>query len=673
MIQAREHFYADDPKIGHPDVRTRLKDVSYCFIGNGALLAAVQIAPGGEGTPLGLLIWDPDRFIKKRDVPTMDPETGLGKTAVRIADSGEVLSIDSGTIKVLWGTRVPLPAVSITWESGPFLVEENFFCLNNKDPVLVRAIFFLNRGKDSRNVCVSTGIRDTRLEEDLFLKTGKSAGLHLIYRLDKLSHSVMLLKADKPFNGKAAEDGPVQSFSLSFQHSLLDRYAAAAAIQLPSVISGTGRADASIWQYNHEWVRDGSWMALGLLLCGEHVRCRVLLQRLLEHHVSSDGDTVDSGKRRDTEDVELDQNGELLFVLARYVRWTGDGEFIRAHREKIRALAEFPLRDDFRHPVYGLLATSREYWERHRIHGIMPGMELAHQLFVILGLEAAEEMADLLDVPDEGRRWVEEASRLRTAFQRTGKGGFIQEGRLVKRLDMHGTLHDRIVPRPEAALPEGSPLGDLIPHFLHPDMSSSLPIAFGLVPPDSPTASHTMDELESLWNQAWRSGGYGRYHFSSEPDSPGAWTFPSLFAARAWVEMGQWNKVWEILNWLNSVPGSQAGSWFEFYGKRIAPPFPQVGIPPWTWAEMLLLFVHHMVGFRPQRDGILLRPNLPHEIQRVDARFPYREGTVRLDLVVLGNGKVEFDANVPVKQEGKTIFLFPDKKHISVHMVRHER
>jgi len=62
MIDVQEHFYDDDPKKGHPDVRTRLKDVSYFFLGNELIQAAVQIAPSGEGPPLHI----PDRVYITR-------------------------------------------------------------------------------------------------------------------------------------------------------------------------------------------------------------------------------------------------------------------------------------------------------------------------------------------------------------------------------------------------------------------------------------------------------------------------------------------------------------------------------------------------------------------------------------------------------------------------------
>jgi len=67
MIDVKEHCYQDDPARGHPDVRTFLKDVSYFFLGNGLIQAAVQFAPGGEGSPYGLILQHPDRLAFKRD------------------------------------------------------------------------------------------------------------------------------------------------------------------------------------------------------------------------------------------------------------------------------------------------------------------------------------------------------------------------------------------------------------------------------------------------------------------------------------------------------------------------------------------------------------------------------------------------------------------------------
>ena len=88
MINVKEHFYDDDPLSGHPDVRTRLRDVSYFFLGNGLIQAAVQVAPSGEGTPAGLLIMNPERFGKKREALTMDSRSFLESPVRELTLSG---------------------------------------------------------------------------------------------------------------------------------------------------------------------------------------------------------------------------------------------------------------------------------------------------------------------------------------------------------------------------------------------------------------------------------------------------------------------------------------------------------------------------------------------------------------------------------------------------------
>jgi hypothetical protein len=185
---------------------------------------------------------------------------------------------------------------------------------------------------------------------------------------------------------------------------------------------------------------------------------------------------------------------------------------------------------------------------------------------------------------------------------------------------------------PEAQLPNGVPLSANGEHLLNPDTSTALPIAFGFIASESPIATATMKNLELLWNQLWQDSGYCRYHVSSGPDSPGAWPFPSLFLARAYVEMGEYEKVWRILNWLNTISGTKSGSWFEFYGQRLAPPFPQVGVTPWTWAEMIMLLVHHITGIQPELDYLRIRPRLLPGIDQIEGCFPFRNKKLNLKI-----------------------------------------
>jgi hypothetical protein len=105
-----------------------------------------------------------------------------------------------------------------------------------------------------------------------------------------------------------------------------------------------------------------------------------------------------------------------------------------------------------------------------------------------------------------------------------------------------------------------------------------------------------------------------------------------MFIARAYFEAGEHEKVWRVLNWLASAPGHCAGTWFEFYGPRPVPPYPQVGFTPWTWAELLCFFIHHLLGVRPAWQSLLLRPALLPGLNQVRASLPI--GAHRLELTV---------------------------------------
>jgi len=634
MINVHEHFYDDDPNIGPPDVRTVLRGVNYFFLGNGLIQAAVQSAPHGEGTPLGLLIMDPEQLRKKREALTMDPVYGLASTGLEIR-SGSGRSVpDAGGVEAAWMEKEGVPAVRGNWTSGDIEVEEVFYVPNPAEASLIREVRICNHGENQVSARVRTGVLRSIVEQLILLAPGEENCVWFEYSLDAAARQVSLSAlAGAPQTRKAASywDGLAR---LSFGHPLLDHDFSAARAQLPAAVSKTGRADGSIWQYNREWLRDQSVVATALTILGERTRAWTMFDRLLTNFVTDEGDTVDSSERRDPDEVELDQNGFLLQALLQYVRWTGDLSLIREKWTKIEAAAEFPLQAVFRHPASGLLMNRREFWERHRFHGIEPGIELVHQLFSSIGLSAAAELARGVGRSEKSPYWEAEADRLKKAMLKDRAFRMVDNRGFLKRRGLDGRVQETMSAWPECGLPAEVPLAAPGEHFLNPDSSAALPIALEFIPADSPPATLTMSSLERLWNQSWVGGGYGRYHFSSEADSAGAWPFPSLFVARASVETGDFENVRRILEWLNSIPGSIAGGWFEFYGKRISPPYPQVGIIPWTWAEMILLCVHHLLGLRPEEDGLRLRPRLLPGIERVKARFRVRDARVDLDLKV---------------------------------------
>jgi GH15 family glucan-1,4-alpha-glucosidase len=387
-------------------------------------------------------------------------------------------------------------------------------------------------------------------------------------------------------------------------------------------------------------VRDQANVAAALAMLGAVELSRTMIDRLLAEFVTDAGDTVDSSERRGPADVELDQNGTLLHALDTYVSWSGDLDAVRRHWPRVRALAEFPLQPVFRHPECGLLHNQREYWERHGGHGIRDGMELMTQFYVSVGLSSAARLARLIGRDAEAQRWQQEAQRLRQTLLNDQRFGLVEQGRFVKRRNMNGSVQADIVPPADTDLPPGIPLLGDGPHYLNPDASTALPIALGFVDPRGDLARATLAQIEQLWNQRWSGGGYGRYHVTSEPDSPGPWPFPSVFVARAYLEAGADEQVWRVLDWLASVPGGRAGTWFEFYGPRPVPPYPQVGIVPWTWAELVCLFLYHVLGVRPEYDALVLRPRLLSRLERVEARLRLRGHDVKL---TVRRGKADED------------------------------
>lgn len=660
MIDVKEHVYQDDPKEGHPDVRTKLKNVSYFFIGNGRIQGAVQIAPAGEGTPVGLLVMNPEQLRKKREALTMDAHSGLENTMIQVLDGKEVYRPEPGAVEVRWSEIHKIPAVHIRWQNRAMKVEEYFFCPEKDVPAVLREVRLKSRSRRRKKFCVRTGVGPRILEKNLFLQPGDEKRLFILYSLVAAKDEILV-----DFSGRSKLDREMIAHwknmsRIAFGHPLLDHYFQASRFQLPAVISCTGRIDGGVWQYNREWLRDQAMVALALTMTGDQTLARTMFNRLFEKFVSPDGDTIDSSEKRDPDEVELDQNGFLLYTFRDYVLWTGDLKMAEEKWDKIVVTAEFPLKRIFRHEPSGLLTNRREFWERHRAHGIEPGLELVHQLYTSVGLSAASVLARMLGHRQDAARWEVEAARIKQAMLENQKFRLSDKRGFIKRRGLDGRVQEKIRPLRDSGLPPEAPLAMPGDHFLNPDTSTALPIALGFIPPDSPPCRKTLVSLEVLWNQAWKGGGYGRYHASSEPDSAGAWPFPSLFVARACAETGDFQNVWRILNWLNTVPGARAGSWFEFYGKRLAPPFPQVGIVPWNWAELVILFIHHILGVQPQEDSLLIRPRVLPGLRHIYASFPIRGRTLELDLKKAAKGKA-----TGFRTNGKIVKSSPGEVYIA--------
>ena len=632
MVDVAEHVYDDDPERGHPDVRTRLADANYFLLGNGLIQAAVQHAPRGQGTPLALLVMDPEKLRKKRDALTMHAASGLETSAVHLVTATADVSPLISALTVAWQPDAHVPTVIASWGARGFTVQERFYCPSASRARLAREVTITNRGAEPQVGWVRTSVPGTTVMPRFSVKPGARTRVWLVYDLDPATAALRLTAAaTDPVEAEARATWAALA-DIRFDDPVLDHLFRVSRAQLPAAVSARGRLDGSIWQYNREWVRDQAFIALALTQVGHRGLAATLLRRLATEFVTAEGATLDSSEVRSRSDVELDQNGVLLHVLHEYTAWTGDVALVTDLWDRLVAIAEYPLRPEFRHGPSGMLSGSREFWERHAAHGIEPGLELAYQMFVSLGLASAARLARLVGRTAEAARWEQAAGELRDAMLAHPLYALCDTRGFVKRRTLDGPVQETISALPGAGLPPGVPLASGGPHLLNPDTCCVLPIAFGMVDATAPVSRATLANIESLWNQAWDGGGYGRYHVSSEPDSPGAWPFASVVVARALVEAGESTRAWRILRWLSTTAGSVSGAWFEFNGPRIAPPFPQVGIIPWTWAELVVLIVHHILGVRPEAAGIRVRPRLLAGTRGVDANIPVRDGWLRLEL-----------------------------------------
>jgi hypothetical protein len=633
-MEVAEHFYADDPSRGPVDGKTTLQGADYFFLGNGLIQAAVQVTPAAGATPVGLLVMGPETLGPKRAALTFDRRDGLAGTAVRLVDGRAVHAARGAAVRARWLPRAADPRVEVVWRSGPYGVTELFFCPDADRARLHRRVT-VTRSKPGRSVVkLVTGVRGRQAGTEIVLRAGAPASVVLEYALIKRGGraSAAVRIAGEPGEGSAAASYWAGTALFRSSDPLLERFFAAAKFQLRAAVASSGRLDGSVWQYNLEWVRDQSFIALALAMSGQAALARTMFRRLLAEFVDAEGATMDSSRFRPWAESEFDQNGVLLFALGAYVDWTGDRGLVEEQWRTVERAAEFPLRTAFRHGPSGLLANRREFWERHGAHGVRTGMELAHQLYVAMGLEAAGRLAGMLGRRRQAAAWTAAGASLREAMLRSERYSLIEDGVFVKRRGVDGRVQRELRPEPGSALPAATPLFEPGRHLLDPDTSAVLPVAWEFVDPGGRLARRTLASMGAIWNQRWKGGGYGRYNVTSEPDSPGPWPFASLFVARAAVEAGQGRTARRVLEWLARVPGSRACSWFEFYGPRPVPPYPQVGIVPWTWAEIVFLAVRHLAGVRPAPAALRLRPRLIPGLDRMEADLPVREGRLELSV-----------------------------------------
>jgi hypothetical protein len=393
---------------------------------------------------------------------------------------------------------------------------------------------------------------------------------------------------------------------------------------LPGMIGDDGTMDAGIFEYGAQWVRDTSNTALGALHAGHFELARAALVRILTRMVNPEGATMIAGSFDAPDREQFDQMGELLHCLRDYADWTGDEGLVAEHRQLLLALIERPLQLRFRDQT-GMVHNRREFWERT----LEDAYELAYQTYVVLGLQEAIALAPVLGARDRVPRWRQEAERIQQAMLEHPTRALVDRGRLIKRRNLTGEVADCVTNLP--GFEPDVPLNTEKHHRLLPDASAALPIALGLVPGRSELARRTLDDLEQLWNTRWSDGGYDRYHTSVQPDQPGPWPFATCFILRAQHEAGLFDRSRRSLEWLNTVQGGRAGTWFEEI-PSVRSLSRACGLVPWTSGEIALFCVRHYLGVRFENRALVIRPALYPGSPPVSADLRFRRARLRLDI-----------------------------------------
>ena len=265
--------------------------------------------------------------------------------------------------------------------------------------------------------------------------------------------------------------------------------------------------------------------------------------------VNDQGHTVVDGNIN-PESEEIDQMGEIIHALKTYYDWTGDDSLLRKHRIKIRAMIELPLRPQLLDPATGTGHNRREYWER----AWTDAYELIYQASTVYGLRAAADLATVLDAEDRAPAWRADADKMWNATVNDPKMKLVENGKLIKRRQTNGQAFNEFgSAHPFDKGARGNPVRVQTTHKVNPDSSASLPIALGVLNPHSDLAQATLNDLESLWNERWFTGGYGRYASACEIYSVGPSPIATATIMRAQHDAGMFDRSRRSLTWLAKV------------------------------------------------------------------------------------------------------------------------
>jgi alpha,alpha-trehalase len=317
--------------------------------------------------------------------------------------------------------------------------------------------------------------------------------------------------------------------SLQVIHALTFR-PTGAIVAAPTTSLPEAEGDARQWDYRYVWVRDGAYAAEALLMAGDLVGTRRFLEFLLNSvdlggkpfrrpFTQVDGTPVVgeeellwlAGHRGSrpvrignaaTVQLQLDVEGDFLWVVGRYLDRTGDCALLHYHEQPLMAMADWIARQ-WNSPDASLWEFRGQ--DRHYTHS---------KLLCWVGLIEGARMADLLGHPRRAQRWRDEAERVRRS---------IDELAVDAATGAYGQSF-------------GSP---------YPDASLLLLPLYGFVAATDPRFEATLRQIED----ALRVGPYlYRYRSDMLGTTRHPFVLASFWLARVLARRGEYDRAWEVID-----------------------------------------------------------------------------------------------------------------------------
>ena len=281
------------------------------------------------------------------------------------------------------------------------------------------------------------------------------------------------------------------------------------------------------------WVRDAAYIGLALLQFGHSEAVQALIPAVLSAQEADGRVPPIQGEKIPWDDDEWDSQGEAIFLVTSYYRYTGDRETLSQWYPALRAAAQFIVelratRAEVEGPSAGLLPPSKSaedlgpadwhhYWDN---------------FWSVIGLEEAAFAARELGETQDALELQAEADALRDAILASVEAVMGSEPAYIP-----GSVEDI----ESSAMARGT-------------VTALWPVP--VFPPEMPLLARSFDHYHQLWI-APHEGGFR--HRQGQ-----FWAYGGLELAHAYLRLGRTDVLHQILGWTlthQTLPGTFA--WAE--------------------------------------------------------------------------------------------------------------